>query len=80
MLSILIPTKDYNCSTLIEELHKQGEALGCPYEILVAEDGTDKSKLHLNAISDTLANCRRIVKDIKNLFINTEVQFAKHII
>ncbi len=64
MLSILIPVKNFDCSKLVEMLHKQGEALGCPYEILVAEDGTDKSKLHLNAISDTLANCRRIVKDI----------------
>ena len=64
MLSILIPVKNFNCSELIMALHKQGEALGFPYEILIAEDGTDKDKLHLNAVADKLENCRRIVKDI----------------
>lgn len=64
MLSILIPVKNFNCSELIMALHKQGEALVFPYEILIAEDGTDKDKLHLNAVADNLKNCRRIVKDI----------------
>lgn len=64
MLSILIPVKNYNCSKLIESLHKQGEALGHPYEILIAEDGTEEKNLCLNSIADTLPNCRRIVKDI----------------
>ena len=63
MLSILIPVKNFNCSRLIEALHEQGEALGFPYEILIAEDGTEKSNLHFNSIADTLTNCRRIVKD-----------------
>lgn len=83
MLSILIPTKNYNCSKLIEALQKQGEALGYPYEILIAEDGTDKKNLHLNAVADTLANCRRIVKDInigraaiRNL-LASEAQYPK---
>ena len=81
MLSILIPVKNFNCSKLIEALHKQGKALGYPYEILIAEDGTDKSKLHLNDIADTLTNCRRIVKEtnigraaIRNL-LATEAQY-----
>ncbi len=64
MLSILIPAKNFNCSELIIALHKQGEALDFPYEILIAEDGTDKDKLHLNAVADKLKNCRRIVKDV----------------
>lgn len=64
MLSILIPAKNFDCSELIIALHKQGEALDFPYEILIAEDGTDKDKLHLNAVADKLKNCRRIVKDI----------------
>ena len=63
MLSILIPVKDFNCSRLIEALHKQGEALGCKFEIIIAEDGTEKSNLHLNAIADTLTNSRRIIKN-----------------
>ena len=63
MLSILIPVKNFKCSKLIEALDKQGKALDCPYEILVAEDGTEKHNLHLNSIADTLANSRRIVKE-----------------
>ena len=64
MLSILIPVKNFDCSRLVNELHKQGEALDFPYEVIVAEDGTDDSMLHLNAMADSLTNCRRIVKDI----------------
>ena len=63
MLSVLIPVKNFDCSVLIEVLHKQGEALGCPYEIIIAEDGTENSMLHLNAVADELTHCRRIVKD-----------------
>ena len=63
MLSILIPVKDFNCSRLIEALHKQGEALECKFEIIIAEDGTEKSNLHLNTIADTLTNSRRIIKN-----------------
>lgn len=80
MISILIPTRNFNCSKLIEALHGQGEALGCPYEILIAEDGTEKNNLHLNSIADMLTNCRRIVKEtnigraaIRNL-LATEAQ------
>lgn len=62
MLSILIPVKDYDCHILIERLHKQGESLGLPYEILIGEDGTAEENLHLNAVADTLAHCRRIIK------------------
>lgn len=64
MLSVLIPVKNFDCSKLIKKLHKQGETLDCPYEIIVAEDGTDSSMLHMNAVADELTNCRRIVKDI----------------
>ena len=60
MLSILITTKDYNCSLLVEELCRQGKALGVPFEILVGEDGTQA--LHLNKDIDTLPHSRRIIK------------------
>ena len=63
MISILIPTKDYDCHQLIEELHRQGEACGIPYEILLGEDGTSAENLHKNIIADTLTNCRRIISD-----------------
>lgn len=82
MISILIPTRDYDCHLLVEELHRQGKALGTPFEILVAEDGTDTAQLHLNAGIEDLAYCRRIVKKenigrarIRNL-LATEARYA----
>lgn len=62
MLSILIPTKDYDCHTLVEELHRQGESLGLPYEIIIGEDGTAEENLRLNTMTDSLTHCRRIIK------------------
>lgn len=82
MLSVLIPVKNFDCSKLIKELHKQGETLGCPYEIIIAEDGTESDMLHLNSVADELRNSRRIVKKInigraaiRNL-LATEAQYA----
>lgn len=66
MLSILIPTKDYDCHLLVEELQRQGEALGCPYEILLGEDGTRPENLKLNMSAELLDNCRRIIME-KNI-------------
>lgn len=66
MLSILIPTKDYDCHELIEELHRQGEAMGKPFEILVGEDGTQPAALQLNITADILTNCRRVIRE-KNI-------------
>jgi hypothetical protein len=60
MLSILIPTKDYDCHLLVAELHRQGEELGHPFEILLGEDGTCCEMIHLNSIADTLPHSRRI--------------------
>ena len=62
MLSILIPTKDYDCHILVEELHGQGESLGLPYEIIIGEDGTAEENLRLNTMADSLTHCRRIIK------------------
>ena len=62
MLSILIPTKDYDCHILVEELHRQGESLGLPYEIIIGEDGTAEENLRLNTMVDSLTHCRRIIK------------------
>ena len=41
MLSILIPTYNYVCVKLVSDLQQQAEGLGCPYEILVADDASD---------------------------------------
>ena len=51
---------------LVEELHKQGEELGVPYEILVGEDGTSSENLRLNIAAEILPNCRRIIRE-KNI-------------
>ncbi len=66
MISILIPAKDYDCHLLVEELHRQGEEIGIPYEIIVGEDGTSPDKLHLNITAEVLPNCRRITRE-KNI-------------
>ena len=62
MLSILIPTKDYECRNLVETLHRQGTALGRPYEIIVGEDGSSPRGLSFNAPLAQLPHCRIIVQ------------------
>lgn len=62
MLSIIIPVKDYDCCQLIEELHRQGEALGYPFEIILGEDGTSADNLKKNVSAEFLGNCRRIIR------------------
>ena len=81
MLSILIPVKDYDCHTLIEELHRQGEACGFPYEIIVGEDGTSQGNLGFNMVAEILPNCRRVIRkenigraNIRNLLALEAVQ------
>lgn len=43
MLSILIPTYNYNCTLLVKKLHIQAFECRIPFEIIVADDG---SQLH----------------------------------
>ena len=81
MISILIPTKDYDCHSLVEELQRQCEESGFPYEILLGEDGTSAANLQKNIITDTLPYCRRIISDcnigranMRNMLANN----AKH--
>lgn len=62
MISVLIPAKDYCCKQLIEELHKQGEELQVPFEILIGEDGTSPENLQLNMSAEVLPFCRRIIR------------------
>ena len=60
MLSILIPTKDYNCRMLVEELSRQGESLGISYEIILAEDGSSCKNMEMNRPVSELPKCRII--------------------
>ena len=60
-LSILIPTFNDVCTTLVTTLHEQAETLGIGYEILVADDGsTDKAVVEKNRQINSLSNCRLI--------------------
>ena len=56
MLSILIPTYNYNVYPLVTELKNQADALGIDYEILVQDDGSS-SYLEENRKIYDLANC-----------------------
>ena len=59
-LSILIPVFNWDCSLLINDLHSQGQELGIPYEIIVADDcSTDKDLLDKNRFAaGSIENCR----------------------
>ena len=61
MLSILIPTYQYDCSHLVSDLHLQAQQLGVEYEIIVADDASPTPSYHerLRKLS-TLANFRFI--------------------
>lgn len=60
-LSVLIPTFNDRCTTLVTMLHEQAEALGIGYEIIVADDGsTDKAVVEENRQINALSNCRLI--------------------
>ncbi len=60
MLSILIPTYNYDCSALVRDLHAQVEACEISFEILVAEDGSERFLFENQTIED-LSCCRHIV-------------------
>ncbi len=61
-LSILIPTYNDVCTTLVEELSRQAAAIeGLHYEILVADDGsTDETVIDTNRAINKLPNSRYI--------------------
>lgn len=61
MLSILIPTYNYDCYELVADLHEQALNLDIPFEILVADDGsTDERTKISNRNINFLTNCRFI--------------------
>ena len=66
MFSIIIPTKDYDCRELVEELHRQGEELQQPFEIIIGEDGSSPKGLTMNAPLAQLPSCRIIALE-KNI-------------
>ena len=60
MLSIVVPTYNYNVFPLVLELHKQCENCKIEYEIIVLDDGS-KIVFPENETINTLENCSYIV-------------------
>ena len=61
MLSILIPTYNYDCRRLVSDLHQQAEQAGIDYEIIVADDASPKPIYkEKNREINTLLHCRLI--------------------
>lgn len=61
MLSILIPTYNYDCTQLVGDLQQQAEALGIDYEIIVADDASPiKAYTEANRAINALPHCRLV--------------------
>ena len=65
-LSILIPTYNYKCYTLVYDLRQQLEASGVEYEIIVLDDG---GKDQVVAIANHLIN--DLPKALDNVLVFT---------
>lgn len=65
MLSILIPTYNYNICNLVVDLHNQAKMTQIPFEIVVMEDGSDILLVE-NQFIQNLSNCHYLVSE-KNL-------------
>lgn len=64
MLSILIPTYNYDCTNLVRDLHRQAECAGIDYEIVVADDASPiKECAERVREINTWPNCRLIELD-----------------
>lgn len=64
MLSILIPTYQYDCTELVKELKKQCDFLGMGYEIIVVDDGSDDSQwIGMAKNINGLINCKFIRRE-----------------
>lgn len=63
MLSILIPTYNYDILPLVSQLHKQATQANIDFEIRVQEDDKNSSLVAQNAIIDTWKNCYYDVND-----------------
>lgn len=67
MLSILIPTYNYDCTQLVHALHQQAEHLNIHYEIIVMDDASPITTYReKNREINTLSHCRLIELE-KNL-------------
>lgn len=61
MLSILIPTYNYDCTRLVEDLYRQAERVGVDYEIIVMDDASPMLECKLrNRVINDLKHCRYV--------------------
>lgn len=60
MLSILIPTYNYDCHELVYELYKQSCKLNIPFEIIVADDASEELTKTSNRKINELPHCKYI--------------------
>lgn len=59
MLSVLIPTYNFDCTRLVRRLAEEAESLSSGIEILVADDCSNDSEVRqANALLDKVAGCR----------------------
>ena len=65
MLSILIPTYNYDCYDLVKELHRQALECNIEFEIIVADDCSTTKLSKLQLIIE-LSNCH-LIKPQQNL-------------
>ena len=65
MLSILIPTYNYDCYDLVKELHRQALECNIEFEIIVADDCSTTKLSKLQLITE-LSNCH-LIKPQQNL-------------
>lgn len=60
MISILIPTYNYDCVPLVEEMHRQATDMHIPFEIIVADDASSPDFQEKNTRILEIKNCRYI--------------------
>ena len=67
MLSILIPTYNYDCTQLVRDLHEQAELLGVDYEIIVADDASPIAACREKNREINALPCCRLIELERNL-------------
>ncbi len=66
MLSILIPTYNYDCSNLVSQLCKKAEELTDGFEIIVADDASTQSQLSSRVAQLDSTPCVRVFMNKEN--------------
>ncbi len=61
MLSILIPTYNFDCTSLVQELQRQISAAGITAEVIVMDDASPNTEIrNANTFINTLPHCRLV--------------------